>query len=400
MKKHNLIVTACVIFSFILIEGCRNRTNDKNLMLTVLNNIEQIKSSTYLSSLSGSAPGDTTKFVTYDWYKVEYFNPIDTFIGSTFAWFQPKDTSKMYYFYDGSAQGYIDEDIKTIEIDSFKTNSLPFRPIGPPFFNYVRSILKYALETNDSISKSIQHYEDSLLFTLTIYSDKQVEFFGNPTYIKNPYNSGDEISRYDIWINKSNYLPYKYRRRMSTNTSWETCKNVRYNNADIKSFSSQVYFPTDYKISVRGEEKPLIDNLTGTAAPNWTLSDSDNNFISLNDLKSKVLLIQFTGIGCGPCHASIPFLKQLTIDYKNKSFELLGIETWSNNFDGIKKYCLNNDINYKFLLSTKEITNNYQIQGVPVFFILDENRIIRKMVRGYEKDTTDKEIKEVIERLI
>jgi thiol-disulfide isomerase/thioredoxin len=305
----------------------------------------------------------------------------------------------MYYYYDGYSQGYIDEDIKSVEIDSFKTNDLTFRPIGPPFFNYIKSIIKYSLETKDSISTGIQYFKDSIIFSLTIFGDKQVEFFGSPTYIKNPYNSGDEISRYDIWINKSDYLPYKYRRRMSTNTSWETCRDIRYNMVDVKRFSSQVYLPTDYTISVRGKEKPFIDNLTGTPAPGWTLSDTNHKLIALTDLKSKVLLIQFTGIGCGPCHASIPFLKHLAEKYKNRSFELVSIETWSNNIDGIKRYCLNNNIDYKFLLSTKDITNNYQIRGVPVFFILDENRIIRKIIRGYEKEKTDKEITETMDNL-
>jgi hypothetical protein len=60
------------------------------------------------------------------------------------------------------AQACIDTNIKTFEIDSFKTNTLPFRPIGPPFFNYTKNIIKYALETNDSISTQLQDFGDSL----------------------------------------------------------------------------------------------------------------------------------------------------------------------------------------------------------------------------------------------
>jgi thiol-disulfide isomerase/thioredoxin len=399
MKKKSLIVISILVLSLLLINGCKLDINKNDYLRKVLSNLEQIKSATYFSTIAGSAPGDTTAFNTYDWYNKEYVNPADTFIGSSFAWFQPMDSTEMYFFYDGLAKAYIDSNIKTIEIDSFQTNTLPFRPIYPPFFNYIKSIIKYALETQDSISTDLKDFGDSLLFRLVIYSDKQVEFFGKPVYNKNPYRTGEEVSRYDIWINKSEDLPYRYRRNMSTNTSWETCKDVEFNKSKIEDFIPSKYFPPDFDIKVRGKEKPIKNDLEGKVAPDWTLKDFNNNSIILKELKSKVLMIQFTGIGCGPCHASIPFLKQLVADYKDKDFEFVSIETWSNNIDGIKRYFINNNLNYKLLISTEEITKSYQVRGVPVFFILDEKRVIRKIIRGYGKGTTDEEIKDILNKL-
>lgn len=42
----------------------------------------------------------------------------------------------------------------------------------------------------------------------------------------------------------------------------------------------------------------------------------------------------------------------------------------------------------------------YQVKAVPVFFILDENRIIRKVIISYGKGTTDKEIRNTIDKLL
>jgi len=399
MKRQYFILAIYCCLTLLIIQSCKEKP-DNNLLKKILANIEQIKSATYFSTVSASAPEDTTKFNSFNWYNREFFNTADTFIGSTFAWFQPLDTSKMYYFYNGPVQGYIDSDIKTIEIDSFKTNTLPFRPIGPPFFNYIKSIIKYALETKDSISTSLHDFGDSLLFTLMIYGDKQVEFFGKPFYIKNPYGTGQEVSRYDIWINKSDYLPYQYRRKMSTNTSWETCRKIKYNNSRIEDFIPSKYFPSDFAIALHGDKSQSKIDLSGKPAPEWTLKDFNGNTVSSKGLKSKVLLIQFTGIGCGPCHASIPFLKQLVTDKKFKSFELVSIETWSKNIDGIRRYYLNNNLNYKFLVSSEAVTKDYQVRGVPSFYILDEKRVIRRIIQGYEKGTTDKEIREIINEMI
>ena len=128
--------------------------------------------------------------------------------------------------------------------------------------------------------------------------------------------------------------------------------------------------------------------------------DPDNNPFSLNNLKSKVILIQFTGIGCGFCHLSVPFLNSLIKEYEHSNLELIAIETWNDDPDVIKRYISNNKITYHYLKASDENKKQYQISGVPVFYILDENRIIRKVIKGYSKESTDKEIRDAINALI
>ena len=93
-------------------------------------------------------------------------------------------------------------------------------------------------------------------------------------------------------------------------------------------------------------------------------------------------------------------MKQLVKDYNIKDFDFVSIESWTKNSNVLKVYRDRNDFNYKFLMSTKDVTKSYQIQAVPVFFILDKNRVIRKVIRGYGVETTDKEIRDAINKLI
>ncbi|MCX6254886.1 MAG: TlpA disulfide reductase family protein [Bacteroidia bacterium] len=399
MKKTSLVVTCILVLlmSLILINSCKVDKNKNDYLRKVLDNLDQIKSATYFSTVSASAPGDTLKFLTYSRHTEEYINPTDTFIGSSFAETQQDATNKVSWFYDGIAETFLDWNEKTIKTDSFQTNTLPFRPICPPFFNYTKSIIKYALETQDSISTDLIDSGDSVQFGLIIH-DKAVEFFGKPYQMDPIYNFPP--SRYSIWINKSDNLPYRYRRNMPGNTSWQTCKNVEFNKNKIEDFTVSKYIPSDFTIPTHENQKAKEVDLVGKEAPDWFLKDVNNNTIALKDLKSKVVIIQFSGIGCGPCHMSIPFLKQLVTEYKNKDFEFVSIETWSKNIDGIKRYYNNNDLNYKFLISTEEIKKGYQVKAVPVFYILDKNRVIRKVIRGYAKGTTDKEIRDAVNELI
>jgi thiol-disulfide isomerase/thioredoxin len=402
MKKSYFTATAilAIFLSGTLINRCKVDASKNDYLRKVVFNLEQIKSASYYSICIASAPGDTLQFRTLYQQTEEFNNPSDTIAGSSFSVTQHTGNSKVSWFYDGIAFTYLLWDEKKIEIDSFKTNKLPVRPIGTSFFNYTKSIIKYALETNDSISVELKDLGDSVKFSLYI-PGKIIEFQGKPVIWDNPYLSAkDEYSKYDIWINKSDNLPYRYKRHMPHQTTWESCKNVVFNKIKIEDFKVSENFPPDFEIMVRGKQKPTIIELTGKVAPDWILKDYDNHTITLKDLKSKVLMIQFTGIGCGPCHASIPFLKQLVIDLKDKDFELVSIETWSDNLAGIKRYCISNDLNYKFLMSTADVTKSYQAQAVPTFYILDKHRVIKKVIKGYGKGTTDKEIKDAINELI
>jgi thioredoxin-related protein len=87
-------------------------------------------------------------------------------------------------------------------------------------------------------------------------------------------------------------------------------------------------------------------------------------------------------------------------DYRSKDFEFVSIETWSNNLDGLRRYQQKNGLTFKFLKSNEDVTEAYGITSVPVFFIIDENRIIREVVSGYAKDQTDSIIVSIINSLI
>jgi thiol-disulfide isomerase/thioredoxin len=399
LKRLTQLIAILALFtSIVLISGCKQETNKNDFLKKVLSNLEQIKSARYSSTSGGIPPGKTVDTIRSNQYTEEYFNPSDPFIGSSFSTIYQHRESKYGVVYDGNAQIFMNWDPNTIRIDSFQNNQLPFRPMITPFFNYTKSIIKYALETTDSIITEIEDFGDSVKFSIYI-PNKVVEFFGKGYVMDNPYlASEDAFSSYEIWIHKSDYLPFRYKRTVPNETYWLINKKTEFNIGNIEDFAASNYFPSDY--SIVGQQIKLKKDMVGKAAPEWTLKDVNNKSISLRDLKSKILLIKFTGIGCGPCHASLPFTKQLVQDYSIKDFEIISIETWSSDIDIIKSYSDKNELNYKYLLSTEEIKKSYQVNEVPAFFLLDEKRMIRKVILGYGEGTTDKEIRDAINELI
>lgn len=242
---------------------------------------------------------------------------------------------------------------------------------------------------------------DAVHLKLEIFGKKPLEFFGKAYYYGFPFVFDDDFSRYDIWISKSNDLPYKVNREQPYEIYSRTCSNVELNKLDINDFVLTDFFQSDYKVvpySIGKRTKK--SNFLNKKAPDWILVDADNNTIALKNLKSKVLLLQFTSVSCGPCKASIPFLKQLQTEYVLEDFDFVAIETNTKNSNVLKNYQHRNRFDYKFLMSNKEVNKHYQVQAVPVFFILNENRIIRNVIHGYSKDSVDKQIRNAINELI
>jgi len=399
MTKH--IIFALFVFSALNVYSTSNET--KVYLRVVLNNLEKVESATYNGIQEGWAPGDTAASIIMYHYIKEYNNNSDSTIGASFVSLLQKDTTQMEFCYDGKMLASVNKKNKTIMIDSFNVRKLPFRPLTPSFFNYNKNIIKYALDTKDSITIKTEDKKEFIYCCITIFKEKQVEFFGKPYYIeKNPYDYGETTSKYEIWIDKSTDLPFKIRREMSHNISVEKISNVILNKINIKDFNAADYFQTDYTTITNnaGVQKRKENNLVNKKAHDWNLEDINNKMHSLMELRSKVVMIQFTSVSCGPCRVSIPFLNKLTSAYKKEDFDFVAIECTANNLNALKFYQNKSAINYKFLKSNKNILKDYEIPFYPVFYFLDENQVVKKVITGYRENETDQEIIDTINQMI
>lgn len=397
MKNRHILILSFIIFLF---QACTVDYTSTDYLEKVLNNLEKIKSAKYELKIEYWPAGDTIPEITQFRYNKEYTNNFDTAIGASYVSLQKRDTSQLAFGYDGNRKADVIIDDKNIIIDSFNVRKLPFRPVRPPFFNWTKSIIKYAIETEDSISMMMTDLGHSVHMVMEVYGNKPLEFFGKAHYYGFPFILDDDCSRYEIWINKSNDLPYKIIRNQPHNISSHECSDIELNTLDIRDFVLADYFQADFAIKpyTLGKRAKKSDFLN-KKAPDWVLNDAENNRYALKELQSKILMIQFTSVNCGPCKASIPFIKQLVSEYSKEDFDFVAIEAFAKNPNAINHYLNRNSIGYKFLMSSKSLNMLYHIQSVPVFFILDENRIVREVINGYGA-SVDNQIRNAIEELI
>ena len=62
-----------------------------------------------------------------------------------------------------------------------------------------------------------------------------------------------------------------------------------------------------------------------------TIKDLDGKTYTLEDKKGKVVLVNLWAIWCGPCIAEMPHLREMQEKYRDKGFEVLGLNTSDDN---------------------------------------------------------------------
>lgn len=401
MKK---LLALCIITYLFPLTGNGQETPTEYLS-KILTNLKKIQSAAYLCYEETYQPGDTLPLFTRQQFYQEMTFPQDTAVGCVVTKTLNENIKELDYAYDGYRNYTFSPENKEVIVDDFTYHPSPFRIVISPFFHFCKEVISYALSTTDNIHCDITEEKDYRHFILTIDEDTQVEFMGKVVHIPKPPFYVDPLSVYEIWISKKNNLPYKIKRSMSHDVTTMKCISPEFNKLTIQDFNIAKYIPADYEIRTKEENDkksttPSHD-LTGQPAPAWTLNDSDSRPVSLHDFKSKVLVICITGVGCGACQAAVPFLKELKLQYQEGEVELVAFESWSRRESAVKAYKEKKQLNYPILVATEQTIKDYQTNGsAPWLFILDGQRIIRKAIRGYGGERTNKEITDAIATIL
>ena len=405
MKKKNMLMAALMMGGASMI-SCTSSTHEQTLegyLEKVLANTEKIKVAEYEITSKTKAPYEKGWTLTSEAKIIEHDNPKDTTIGASEVKHNNLGVSSIY---DGTNYVHINHKEKSVTIKDFQdkqSKALPFRTYGPPFFNYVKSLMRSMLTTADSIHLVREETEEDYIYKLSIYENQQVEFFGRDYRIPSTslfFSEEDAYSFYTLWIRKADNMPYRYLREMSHNVQDVTCNLISWSDQPAKEpIVATDYIPDKgYEVHYAGrseqkkKDASVDELLVGKAAPEWTLKDMDGKEICLKSLRGKPTIVNLTGIGCGPCALSYSELVEMS-----KQFNVVSIEAWGNNVQRLIDYAEHHKITYPFLVGNDEVLNAYVggDRGVPVFFYLDSNHIVRKVQHGYATGIIAQNIKDL-----
>jgi thiol-disulfide isomerase/thioredoxin len=122
-------------------------------------------------------------------------------------------------------------------------------------------------------------------------------------------------------------------------------------------------------------------------APDFAFTSMQGEYISIDDLKGKVVVLDFWGTWCGPCVASVPELRNLYKRYsKEPSFRLIGI---SSDFDEQvwRRFTEKNQMIWpQYRDQDRKIQNAFNIRSYPTYIVIDHEGVVRFQSSGLGLD--------------
>jgi peroxiredoxin len=115
------------------------------------------------------------------------------------------------------------------------------------------------------------------------------------------------------------------------------------------------------------------DEARAEMAPDFQLVDLDNNLVSLSGYRQKQpVIVFFWTTWCPYCLAQLKALNDKYPALKEKGWEILAIDI-DDPDDEVRRVAKNNNLSFKVLLEgDTTVAEDYQIYGVPAYFIVDK----------------------------
>jgi thiol-disulfide isomerase/thioredoxin len=105
--------------------------------------------------------------------------------------------------------------------------------------------------------------------------------------------------------------------------------------------------------------------------------------LSLPELKGKIVLIDFSYVGCLPCMQAIKPMNDLHEKYKNKEVAIVSIypiDKSASVANYVKKY----GIKYPVYIGANSLCENIRSQVIPVFILLIKTEKLQMYLRGIQ----------------
>lgn len=104
--------------------------------------------------------------------------------------------------------------------------------------------------------------------------------------------------------------------------------------------------------------------VTGSEAPDFTLTDLEGRPVRLGALRGKAVLLNFWATWCGPCRVEMPHLEKLYHEYKNKDVAFLTIS--GEEPETIREFLQRNKYSFGSLVDdTGRVSSTYGVSGIP-----------------------------------
>lgn len=134
-------------------------------------------------------------------------------------------------------------------------------------------------------------------------------------------------------------------------------------------------------------------------APDFHLTDSTGQPVSLSQFRGRVVLVNFWATWCAPCRREIPLLKDFQRAYGSRGLVVLGLALDDGGWSVVRPFVEAFKINYPVILAGSKTTNLFGgLKAVPMTFFIDKQGRIAAVHAGlYQASDCEADINAVLQ---
>ena len=116
----------------------------------------------------------------------------------------------------------------------------------------------------------------------------------------------------------------------------------------------------------------------GHPALDFQVTDLKGEELSLKNFRGQVVLLDFWATWCGPCIVEMPKVKQTYEKYKDQKFQVISISL-DRSIEPLETYIKKENLGWiHYWDKNRQVSNMYQVRGIPATFLIDGESFIRK----------------------
>jgi thiol-disulfide isomerase/thioredoxin len=122
-------------------------------------------------------------------------------------------------------------------------------------------------------------------------------------------------------------------------------------------------------------------------APPFSITTKNGEYVTLDDLKGKVVMLDFWGTWCGPCREATPSLVRYSNKHSSEVFTIIGIAVNETSEQGWREYIDKNKMNWpQYLDTTRKLAALFNVTSYPTYITIDAEGIVRDRRSGWGMD--------------
>ena len=132
------------------------------------------------------------------------------------------------------------------------------------------------------------------------------------------------------------------------------------------------------QIPIGSEEPPMEKN---TAPKEFAFLDGNGKSVTLNDLKGKVVFINFWATWCPPCLQEMPSIHKLKQTFKGEDIVFLLVDV-DNQYEQANAFMKKNNYDLPVYVANGPIPSEFVGRGIPTTVVLDRSGTMLAKIEG------------------